>query len=76
MTFYYLFFFTVVALAIIDQNLVRWSILQAQRLELAVEMFVFRVRLEYQIRKDFKDMNKYMEMAKDLRKDLGIDEAD
>jgi hypothetical protein len=76
MTFYYLFFFTVVALAIIDQNLVRWSILQVQRLGLAVEMFVFRVRLEYQIRNDFKDMDKYMEMAKDLRKDLGIDEAD
>jgi hypothetical protein len=76
MAFYYLFFFTIIALAVLDQNLVRWAILQVQRLELAVEMFAFRIRLEWQIRRDFKDINKYMRMAEEMRKELGIDEAD
>lgn len=76
MAFYYLFFFTVIALAILDQNLVTWAVLQVQRLELAVGMFAFRVRLEWQIRRDFQDMSKYMRMAEEIRKELGIDEVD
>jgi hypothetical protein len=76
MAFYYLFIFTVLALAILDQNLVRWAVLQVQRLELAIEMLAFRVRLEWQIRRDFQDMSKYMRMAEEMRKELGIDEAD
>jgi hypothetical protein len=75
MAFYYLFIFTVLALAVVDQNLVRWAVLQVQRLELALEMLAFRVRLEWQIRRDFQDMSKYMRMAEELRKELGIDEA-
>jgi hypothetical protein len=75
MAFYYLFIFTVIALAVVDQNLVRWAVLQVQRLELTLEMLAFRVRLEWQIRRDFQDMSKYMRMAEELRKELGIDEA-
>lgn len=70
MTNYLLFFGFVIALCIIDFNVIRFLDLQLKRAELAVEKFFFRIRLEYDIFMIKRSKDKYLKMAKEILKDL------
>lgn len=70
MTNYLLFFGFVIALCIIDFNVIRFLDLQLKRAELAVEKFFFRIRLEYDIFMIKRNKDKYLKMAKEILKDL------
>lgn len=70
MTNYLLFFGFVIALCIIDFNVIRFLDLQLKRAELAVEKFFFRIKLEYDIFMIKRNKGKYLKMAKEILKDL------
>jgi len=67
----YLFFFGfLIALCIIDFNIVHFLYLQFKRFELAVEKFFFRIRLEWDIFIMRYNKRKYLKMAKEILEDL------
>lgn len=70
MSNYYLFFVFVIALCVIDHNIIHWLYLQYKRAELAVEKFFFRLRLEYDIYMIKHSKKKYLKMAQEILKDL------
>lgn len=70
MTNYYLFFVFVIALCVIDHNIIHWLYLQFKRAELAVEKFFFRLKLEYDIYMIKHNKKKYLKMAQEILKDL------
>lgn len=70
MTNYLLFFGFVIALCIIDFNVIRFLDLQLKRAELAVEKFFFRIKLEWDIYMINHNKKKYLKMAKEILKDL------
>lgn len=70
MTNYILFFGLLVALCIIDFNIVRFLILQVKRLELAVERLLFQIRLEFDILVIRYNKRRYLKMAKEILNDL------
>lgn len=73
MTNYTLFFVFVIALCVIDFNIVHFIHLQLKRLELAVEKFFFRLKLEWDIYMIKHNKAKYLKMAKEILKEKGID---
>jgi hypothetical protein len=71
----YIFFFGfLIALCIIDFNVVHFLYLQFKRLELAIEKFFFRIRLEWDIFIMRYNKRKYLKMAKEILEDLTKDE--
>lgn len=64
------FFAVVIALCVIDFNIVRYIDLQVKRLELAVERFFFMLRLEWDIFFIKRNKERYLDMAKEILKDL------
>lgn len=70
MTNYLLFFGFVIALCVIDFNVLRFLDLQVKRLELAVEKFVFRIKLEYDIFMIKRNKDKYLKIAKEILADI------
>lgn len=64
------FFAVVIALCVIDFNIVRYIDLQVKRLELAVERFFFMLRLEWDIFFIKRNKKRYLDMAKEILKDL------
>lgn len=64
------FFAVVIALCVIDFNIVRFIDLQVKRLELAIERFFFMLRLEWDIFWIKRNKDRYLNMAKDILKDL------
>lgn len=67
----YLFFFGfLIALCIIDFNIVHFLYLQFKRLELAVEKFFFRIKLEFDIFIMRYNKRKYLKMAQEILQDL------
>ena len=73
-TNYLLFFGFLLALCIIDFNIVRFLDLQVQRFTLAIEKFVFRIKLEFDIFIIRYNKRKYLKMAKEILSDLQKDE--
>lgn len=69
-TNYLLFFGFLIALCIIDFNIVRFLDLQVKRFELAVEKFFFRLKLEWDIFIIKYNKRKYLKMAQEILKDL------
>ena len=69
-TNYLLFFGFLIALCIIDFNVVHFLYLQVQRLILAVEKFFFRIRLEFDILLIRYNKRKYLKIAKEILADL------
>ena len=69
-TNYLLFFGFLLALCIIDFNIVHYLYLQYKRLELAVEMFFFRIKLEWGIFIIKYNKRKYLKMAQEILEDL------
>lgn len=70
LTNYILFFGFLAALCIIDFNIVRLLVLQVKRLELAVERFLFQIRLEFDILVIRYNKRRYLKMAKEILNDL------
>lgn len=67
----YLFFFGfLIALCIIDFNIVQFFYLQFKRLGLAIETFFFRIRLEWDIFFMRFNKRKYLKMAQEILKDI------
>jgi hypothetical protein len=66
----------VAGLIILDFNFVHFFDLQLKRLWLEVRKVPMRLKLEWDIYFMKTDMKKYMRMAEELRKELGVDEAD
>ena len=73
-TNYLLFFGFLIALCIIDFNIVHFLYLQYKRAELAVEKFFFRIKLEFDIFIIRYNKRKYLKMAKEILADLQKDE--
>ena len=73
-TNYILFFGFLLALCIIDFNVVRFLDLQLQRLGLALRAFPMRLKLEYDIFIIRHNKRKYLKMAEEILKDLQKDE--
>ena len=75
----YLYFFGfLLALAFLDFNLIHWAVLQIKRLDLAVEKFLFMLKLRFeiwQIRNGFQD-KKFERMADELLNELRPNETD
>lgn len=69
-TNYLLFFGFVIALCVIDFNVLRFLDLQVKRLELAVEKFFFRLKLEYDIFMIKRNKDKYLKIAKEILADI------
>jgi hypothetical protein len=69
-TNYLLFFGFLIALCIIDFNIVHFLYLQYKRAELAVEKFFFRIKLEFDIFIIRYNKRKYLKMAQEILKDL------
>jgi hypothetical protein len=73
-TNYFLFFGFLIALCIIDFNIVHFLDLQIKRLGLAIEKFFFRIKLEFDIFIIKYNKRKYLKMAQEILKDLQKDE--
>ena len=66
----------IAGLIILDYNFVHFFDLQLKRLWLSVRKVPVRLKLEWDIYFMKNNMNKYMRMAQEIRKELGVDEAD
>jgi hypothetical protein len=64
----------VLALCVIDFNLVKYIDLQVRRLELAIERFFFMIRLEWDIFWIKKNKDRYLDMAKEILKDMEVED--
>ena len=75
----YIYFFAIlIALVIIDFNIVHFLALQVRRAELAVEKFFFILKLRFeiwQIKRGFMD-KKFERMAADILKEYNTDGTD
>ena len=71
---YIYFFVFLTALCVVDFNVVRFLYLQFKRLELALEKFFFRIKLEYDILIIRYNKRKYLKMAQEILKDRNKDE--
>ena len=69
MNYIYLLLF-LAALCFLDRNIIDWLFLQAKRLELAIEKFFFRIKLEFDILIIRYNKRKWLKTAKELLKDL------
>ena len=70
MTTYLLLFGFLLALCIIDFNVVKFLDLQLQGLQLALRAFPLRLKLEYDIFIIRYNKRKYLKMAEEILKDL------
>jgi hypothetical protein len=66
----------IAGLIILDYNFVHFFDLQLKRLWLELRKVPVRLKLEWDIYFMKNNMKKYMRMAQELRKELGVDEAD
>ena len=73
-TNYLLFFGFLLALCIIDFNIVHYLDLQLRRLGLALRAFPMRLKLEFDIFIIRHNKRKYLKMAQEILKDLQKDE--
>ena len=73
-TNYILLFGFLLALCIIDFNIVHYLDLQLRRLGLALRAFPLRLKLEYDIFIIRHNKRKYLKMAEEILKDLQKDE--
>ena len=74
-TNYFLFFGFLLALCIIDFNVVHYLDLQLQRLGLALRSLPLRLKLEYDIFIIKHNKRKYLKMAAEIIKDLEKNET-
>lgn len=61
----------IAGLIIIDRNVGHFLELQLKRLGLAFEMFLFKLKMEYEIKMIWLNKRKYERMAKEILRDLG-----
>lgn len=67
---YIYFLLFLAALCFLDRNIIDWLFLQVKRLELAIEKFFFRIKLEFDIFIIRYNKHKYLKMAKEILNDI------